>query len=87
MTRTSMTLEELAGYLRSHPALRAKREIGLVSDVLGAGSWVHGPGDDGAVVDPTNGRRAGRSGDRLRRGVCCRHSWPPTHTAPESPRS
>ena len=31
------------------PALRAKREIGLVSDVLGGGSWVHGPGDDGAV--------------------------------------
>lgn len=43
-------LEEMAGYLRSHPALRAKGEITLVGDVLGAGSWVHGPGDDGAVV-------------------------------------
>jgi uncharacterized protein len=43
-------LEELAGFLRSHPALRAKNEIRLVSEVLGAGSWVHGPGDDGAVV-------------------------------------
>jgi hypothetical protein len=43
-------LDELATYLRSHPALRAKREIGLVSEVLGGGSWVHGPGDDGAVV-------------------------------------
>src|SRR5688572_16030171 len=43
-------LDELAACLRSHPALRAKREIGLVSEVLGGGSWVHGPGDDGAVV-------------------------------------
>ena len=32
-------LEELAGFLRSHPALRAKNEIRLVSEVLGAGSW------------------------------------------------
>jgi selenophosphate synthetase-related protein len=43
-------LQELARFLGSHPALRAKNEIRLVSEVLGAGSWVHGPGDDGAVV-------------------------------------
>jgi len=43
-------LEQLAGHLRSHAALRAKAEIGLVSEVIGAASWVHGPGDDGAVV-------------------------------------
>ena len=49
-TNDATELEELAGVLRSHPALRAKHEIGLVSEVLGAGSWVHGPGDDGAVV-------------------------------------
>lgn len=48
-------LAELAAYLRSHPALRAKKEIGLVSEVLGAGSWVQGPGDDGAVVAPPPG--------------------------------
>src|SRR6476646_1545624 len=52
---TEDALEELAGYLRSHPALRAKSEIRLVSDVLGAGSWIHGPGDDGAVVDLQKG--------------------------------
>jgi len=46
----STDLEALAAFLRSHPALRAKHEIGLVGEVLGAGSWVHGPGDDGAVV-------------------------------------
>jgi selenophosphate synthetase-related protein len=43
-------LDELAAHLRSHPALRAKGEIKLVSDVLGSTGWVHGPGDDGAVV-------------------------------------
>ena len=46
----SVELDGLAAYLRSHPALRAKGEIRLVSEVLGGGSWVHGPGDDGAVV-------------------------------------
>ena len=48
-------LDELAGYLRSHPALRAKGEITLVGEVLGPGSWVHGPGDDGAVVSAATG--------------------------------
>jgi selenophosphate synthetase-related protein len=43
-------LEQLAAHLRTHAALRAKAEIGLVSEVMGAASWVHGPGDDGAVV-------------------------------------
>jgi uncharacterized protein len=51
----SSGLQELAEYLRDHPALRAKSEIKLVSDVLGAGSWVHGPGDDGAVVPTIDG--------------------------------
>ncbi|HEX8972105.1 AIR synthase related protein [Oryzihumus sp.] len=43
-------LEQLAAHLRTHAALRAKAEIGLVSEVMGTASWVHGPGDDGAVV-------------------------------------
>ncbi len=53
----SSGVEDLARHLREHPALRAKSEIKLVSDVLGAGSWVHGPGDDGAVV-PAIGAQA-----------------------------
>ena len=68
----SVELDGLAAYLRSHPALRAKSEIKLVSEVLGVGSWVHGPGDDGAVVPMRrrNGRDGtSRSSDRLRRGV------------------
>jgi selenophosphate synthetase-related protein len=56
-------LGELAEFLRSHPALRAKNEIQLVSDVLGSGSWVHGPGDDGAVVAARPSRPQVGSGD------------------------
>ncbi|HEU0214316.1 MAG TPA: AIR synthase related protein [Jiangellaceae bacterium] len=44
-------VETLAAHVRSHAALQAKAEIGIVSEVLGPRSWVHGPGDDGAVVD------------------------------------
>lgn len=49
-------LDELADLLREHPALRAKSQIALVSEVLGGGSWVRGPGDDGAVVEMVGGR-------------------------------
>jgi selenophosphate synthetase-related protein len=48
-------LTRLAAHLRSHPALRAKADIGLVSEVIGAASWVNGPGDDGAVVPMSAG--------------------------------
>ena len=48
-------LDELARQLRSHAALHAKAEIALVSEVVGRGSWVHGPGDDGAVVRMRDG--------------------------------
>jgi selenophosphate synthetase-related protein len=44
------TLEELAAELRDHRGLRAKSGIRLVSEVIGGGNWVDGPGDDGAVV-------------------------------------
>jgi uncharacterized protein len=48
---TDMPLDELAVQLRAYPPLRAKSDIKLVSEIFGGGSWVHGPGDDGAVVD------------------------------------
>jgi selenophosphate synthetase-related protein len=48
---SAVELDALAVALRTSPALRAKRGIGLVGEVFGAGSWVHGPGDDGAVVN------------------------------------
>jgi selenophosphate synthetase-related protein len=64
-TNDGTELEELAGFLRSHPALRAKNEIRLVSEVLGAGSWVHGPGDDGAVVAAPLGLPPGGVADQV----------------------
>ena len=74
-----LDLGELAGYLRSHPALRAKGEIKLVSEVLDAGSWVHGPGDDGAVVDLRDGRLpVGSGGDRV---IACGEALLPAFVA------
>lgn len=55
MSTDGTDVQDLADHLRSHPALLAKNEIRLVSEVLGAGSWVHGPGDDGAVVRARSG--------------------------------
>jgi uncharacterized protein len=72
----SSELDTLAAYLREHPALRAKSEIKLVSDVLGAGSWVHGPGDDGAVVPGIDG--AARAGDTV---VACGEALLPAFVA------
>lgn len=68
-------LHELAAYLRSHPALGAKGAIGLVSEVLGGGSWVHGPGDDGAVVAT---RSRGAMGDQV---VVCGEALLPAFVA------
>jgi uncharacterized protein len=55
---SAVELDALAIALRTSPALRAKRGIGLVGEVFGVGSWVHGPGDDGAVVT-ANGMQEG----------------------------
>jgi selenophosphate synthetase-related protein len=46
----TLDVATLAEELRNNPALRAKAEIALVGEVLGGGSWLGGPGDDGAVV-------------------------------------
>jgi selenophosphate synthetase-related protein len=43
-------LDEVAHAVRTNPSIAAKRDIRLVSDVLGQSGWVEGPGDDGAVV-------------------------------------
>jgi selenophosphate synthetase-related protein len=56
-TQGDLDLDELAEHLRNLPALRAKAEIGLVTEIIGGGSWLHGPGDDGAVI-PLAGRMA-----------------------------
>jgi selenophosphate synthetase-related protein len=45
------SLAEVAAAFRASAALRGKASIGLVSEVFGAADWVHGPGDDTAVVE------------------------------------
>jgi len=61
---SAVELDALAIALRTSPALRAKRGIGLVGEVFGVGSWVHGPGDDGAVVT-ANGTQVVACGEAL----------------------
>jgi selenophosphate synthetase-related protein len=46
----TLDLDEIAAAIDGNPAIAAKREISLVTDVLGTSEWVRGPGDDGAVV-------------------------------------
>jgi selenophosphate synthetase-related protein len=46
-----MDLGHLVDVLRASPGLRNKAPIALVREVFGAGDWLAGPGDDGAVVD------------------------------------
>jgi selenophosphate synthetase-related protein len=58
-TQADSDLDALAEHLRNHPALQAKAEIGLVTEIIGGGSWLHGPGDDGAVIPLTDGTTAG----------------------------
>ena len=60
-------LDDLVRTVASHPGLVSKAAIGLVSEVLGPGDWVGGPGDDGAVV-ATSGGRVVACGEAL---------WPP----------
>jgi selenophosphate synthetase-related protein len=45
-----MTLAALVETLRAAPGWRGKADIAVVGEVLGPGDWLHGPGDDGAVV-------------------------------------
>lgn len=48
-------LDRLAAQLRELPGVLAKAEIGLVSEVFGAGDFYAGPGDDGAVLPEGEG--------------------------------
>jgi uncharacterized protein len=50
------SLNEVAAAFQASAALRGKASIGLVSEVFGAADWLHGPGDDTAVVECGNER-------------------------------
>ena len=43
-------MDDLVRTLRAAPGLRNKAPIALVREVFGAGDWLAGPGDDGAVI-------------------------------------
>ncbi|MGH9037976.1 MAG: AIR synthase related protein, partial [Acidimicrobiia bacterium] len=47
---SSATLDTVVAAVRAHPGLRNKAPIAMVAEVFGAGDWLAGPGDDGAVV-------------------------------------
>jgi uncharacterized protein len=60
MTATGTgSLADVVASVLANPGLRAKAEIGLVGDVLGASDWLRGPGDDGAVVEAGGSRVVG----------------------------
>lgn len=44
-------LSEVIARFRTSAALRSKASIGLVTEIFGKTDWVHGPGDDAAVVE------------------------------------
>lgn len=44
-------LESIVAGFQSNPGVRAKRSLQLVERVLGPSDWLHGPGDDAAVVE------------------------------------
>lgn len=70
-------LDDLAAYLRDQPALRAKGEIGLISEILDPAGWVQGPGDDGAALElPDDG-----SGGPPGRVVACGEALLPQFVA------
>lgn len=45
------SLDGLVAAVRANPAMAQKASIAMVRDAFGAGDWLAGPGDDGAVVD------------------------------------
>lgn len=49
-------LDALASGIRQSPGVRAKADIGLVTEVFGRGDWYAGPGDDGAVLPAGDGQ-------------------------------
>lgn len=45
------TLGDVVARFQSSPAVRSKASLRLISEVFGASDWVHGPGDDTAVLE------------------------------------
>jgi selenophosphate synthetase-related protein len=48
-------LAEVVDAFRANPALRAKASLALVREIFGTTDWLHGPGDDAAVIEDRHG--------------------------------
>ena len=59
------TLDEIVSTVRTSPAMAQKAAIKVVREVLGAGDWLAGTGDDGAVVDAGGGRQVVVCGEAI----------------------
>ncbi|MGH8975498.1 MAG: AIR synthase related protein [Acidimicrobiia bacterium] len=60
-------LDEVVRRFREHPGLRAKSSLRLLAEVFGPTDWIHGPGDDAAVL-PADGSYLLAAGEAI---------WPP----------
>ncbi len=50
VNRSARALDGIVELVRSSPAMAQKASIAMVREVLGAGDWLSGPGDDGALL-------------------------------------
>jgi len=60
-------LDEVVRRFQEHPGLRAKSSLRLLAEVFGPTDWIHGPGDDAAVL-PADGSYLLAAGEAI---------WPP----------
>lgn len=60
-------LDEVVRRFEEHPGLRAKSSLRLLAEVFGPTDWIHGPGDDAAVL-PADGPYLLAAGEAV---------WPP----------
>lgn len=47
---TQPTLETIVAEFRANPGIQAKRALRMIERIFGPSDWLHGPGDDAAVV-------------------------------------
>ncbi len=58
------TLDAIVAGFRANPGIQAKRALRLVERVFGPSDWLHGPGDDAAVV-PVGAERIVAAGEAI----------------------
>lgn len=61
---TGSMIDQVAAGFRANPGIRAKRVLRVLEEVLGPTDWLHGPGDDAAVV-PVDSERVVVAGEAV----------------------